>query len=80
MSRRRDTLSFGHHAEVAAIAEPEQDYWLRKAEKHHWPVKRLRREVRASLAERSAATTATPKAKQSEPAASNFGEPQGRPG
>lgn len=54
MSRRRDTLSFGHHAEVAALAEPEQDYWLRKAEEYRWPVKRLRREVRASLAERSA--------------------------
>lgn len=40
MSRRRDTLSFGHHAEVAARAEPEQDYWLRQAEEHCWPVKR----------------------------------------
>ena len=54
MSRRRDTLSFGHHAEVAALAEPEQNFWLRKAEEHQWPVKRLRQEVRASLAERSA--------------------------
>jgi hypothetical protein len=43
----------GHHAEVAALAEPEQ---------------------------RSTATTATPEAKQSEPVASNFGEPQGQPG
>jgi hypothetical protein len=31
MSRRRDTLSFGHHAEVAALPEPEQDFWLREA-------------------------------------------------
>jgi predicted HicB family RNase H-like nuclease len=54
MSRRRDTLSFGHHAEVASLAEPEQDFWLRKAEQHGWPVKRLRKEVGASLAERSA--------------------------
>lgn len=54
LSRRRDTLSFGHHAEVAALPEPEQDYWLRKAEQHQWPVKRLRHEVRASLAEREA--------------------------
>lgn len=53
LSRRRDTLSFGHHAEVAALPEPEQDFWLRKAEAHHWAVKQLRREVRASLAERS---------------------------
>jgi hypothetical protein len=54
MSRRRDTLSFGHHAEVASLAEPEQDFWLGKAEQHGWPVKRLRKEVGASLAERSA--------------------------
>lgn len=53
MSRRRDTLSFGHHAEVAALAEPEQDYWLRKAEEHRWPVRQLRHYVRASQAERS---------------------------
>lgn len=54
MSRRRDTLTFGHHAEVAALPEPEQDFWLRKAEEHRWPVKQLRQQVRASLAARSA--------------------------
>lgn len=54
LSRRRDTLSFGHHAEVAALSEPEQDFWLRKAEEFGWSVKRLRREVRTSLAERLA--------------------------
>ncbi len=53
MSRRRDTLTFGHHAEVAALPIPEQDFWLRKAEEHQWPVKQLRRQVRASQAERS---------------------------
>jgi len=52
LSRRRDSLSFGHHAEVAALPGPEQDFWLRKAEQFGWPVRRLRREVRASLAER----------------------------
>jgi hypothetical protein len=52
LSRRRDTLSFGHHAEVAALPAPEQDFWLRKAEEFHWSTMRLRREVRASLAER----------------------------
>jgi len=54
LSRRRDGLSFGHHAEVAALPEVEQDFWLGKAEELGWPVKRLRREVRASLSERSA--------------------------
>jgi hypothetical protein len=53
LSRRRDSLSFGHHAEVASLPHVEQDFWLRKAEGLHWPVKRLRREVRASIRERS---------------------------
>jgi hypothetical protein len=52
LCRRREALSFGHHAEVAALPGPEQDFWLRKAEEFGWPVMRLRREVRASLAER----------------------------
>lgn len=62
LSRRRQGLSFGHHAEVAALAEPEQDFWLRKAEELGWPVKQLRQQVRASLAERAAGhgETATP--------------------
>jgi hypothetical protein len=55
LSRRRDTLSFGHHAEVAALPGPEQDFWLRKAEEFGWPVMRLRHEVRSSLAERGQA-------------------------
>jgi hypothetical protein len=54
MSRRRDNLSFAHHAEVAALSEPEQDFWLRKAEKFAWRVKHLRHEVRTSLRERLA--------------------------
>jgi hypothetical protein len=52
LSRRRDTLSFGHHAEVAALPGPEQDFWLRKAEEFRWSTMRLRQQVRASLAER----------------------------
>ncbi len=52
MPRRRDSLSFGHHAEVAARAEPEQDYWLRKAEEFAWSRNRLRIEVRRSIRER----------------------------
>ena len=30
--RRRAGVSFAHHAEVARLPEPEQDYWLRRAE------------------------------------------------
>jgi hypothetical protein len=51
---RRDALSFTHHAEVAALSEPERDFWLRKAEEYGWSAKRLRREVKASQLERSA--------------------------
>jgi len=54
LSRRRDTLSFGHHAEVAALDQPEQDYWLRKAEEHTWSRNQLRNEVRNSLRLRQA--------------------------
>ncbi|MFE0605848.1 LmbU family transcriptional regulator [Streptomyces sp. NPDC058892] len=51
--RRRDGLSFAHHAEVARLAPPEQDYWLRKAEQQKWSRNELRRSVRASLAVQS---------------------------
>ncbi|MGI5155429.1 LmbU family transcriptional regulator [Microbispora sp. CA-102843] len=54
VSRRRDTLSFGHHAEVAALGEAEQDFWLRKAEELGWSRNHLRSEVRSSLRERAA--------------------------
>jgi site-specific DNA-methyltransferase (adenine-specific) len=32
LSRRRDNLSFSHHAEVAALEPDEQDHWLDRAE------------------------------------------------
>jgi hypothetical protein len=65
VSRRRDMLSFGHHAEVAGLPEPEQDYWLRKAEELGWSRNQTRREVRASLIERNgAADSATDPAAQ----------------
>ncbi|MFD8146659.1 LmbU family transcriptional regulator [Streptomyces sp. NPDC059708] len=49
--RRRDALSFAHHAEVARLARPEQDYWLRRAEEQGWSRNELRRQLRAALAE-----------------------------
>ncbi|MFE1789437.1 MULTISPECIES: LmbU family transcriptional regulator [Streptomyces] len=49
--RRRDALSFAHHAEVARLARPEQDYWLRRAEEQRWSRNELRRQLRAGLAE-----------------------------
>jgi hypothetical protein len=53
MSRRRDSLTFSHHAEVASLEQPEQDYWLRKAEEYSWSRNELRVQVRASLSERA---------------------------
>jgi hypothetical protein len=56
-SRRRDTLSFGHHAEVAALPGDEQDKWLARAEQLSWSRNRLRRGLRAAkVADRQAAS------------------------
>lgn len=51
-ARRRECLSFAHHAEVASLEPAEQDYWLRRAEEQKWSRNRLRAEVQSSLAER----------------------------
>jgi hypothetical protein len=53
LSRRQDALSFAHHAEVAGLPVPEQDFWLRKARELSWSRNYLRREVRASRAQRA---------------------------
>ncbi|MQL62987.1 regulator [Streptomyces vinaceus] len=58
--RRRDGLSFAHHAEVARLSPPEQDYWLRKAEQQKWSRNELRRALRASLAAQSGDAAAIP--------------------
>jgi hypothetical protein len=46
-SRRRERLSFQHHAEVAALPHLEQDHWLDRAEKHGWSKRYLRQQVRS---------------------------------
>ncbi|MEV4113152.1 LmbU family transcriptional regulator [Nonomuraea sp. NPDC049695] len=50
MSRRRDTLSMQHHAEVAALPEGEQEMWLTRAARENWPLSRLRKEIQAGRA------------------------------
>jgi hypothetical protein len=50
MSRRRDKLSFQHHAEVCALSEEEQDRWLERAEACGWTRNQLRRRLRAEQA------------------------------
>jgi len=47
-SRRRDTLTFQHHMEVAALPEPEQDHWLDFAVRLGWSKNELRKQVKAS--------------------------------
>lgn len=56
--RRHEALSFAHHAEVARLPAPEQDYWLRKAEQQAWSRNTLRKQVRASIAERESGAVA----------------------
>jgi len=46
LSRRRDKLSFGHHAELAALPEREQDQWLDQAEGSRWSRNELRAHLR----------------------------------
>jgi hypothetical protein len=48
LSRRRDKLSLGHHSEVAALTEAEQDTWLARAERLGWSRNELRRRLRAA--------------------------------
>ena len=46
VSRRRDTLSFAHHSEVAALTESEQETWLDRAEALRWSRNELRTALR----------------------------------
>jgi hypothetical protein len=48
MSRRRDNLSFQHHAEVCALPNEEQDFWLDRAAANGWSRNMLRRAIRAA--------------------------------
>lgn len=46
LSRRRDNLSFSHHAEVADLKPKEQDRFLGKAESEGWTRNQLRQELK----------------------------------
>jgi thiol-disulfide isomerase/thioredoxin len=56
-SRRRDGLSFAHHAEVAFLPEAEQDAWLERAEQNRWSLNELRSELRRARRTNEAAPT-----------------------
>ena len=42
ISRRRESLSWSHHAEVAALSAVDQDLWLARAEEYRLSVQDLR--------------------------------------
>ncbi|WP_281247785.1 LmbU family transcriptional regulator [Streptomyces colonosanans] len=46
--RRRGSLTFQHHMEVAALSEVEQDHWLDFAVRLNWSRNELRKQIRAS--------------------------------
>src|SRR6185437_16632391 len=46
--RRREKLSFQHHAEVASLPPDQQDVWLDRAQTERWSRNQLRRHLRAS--------------------------------
>lgn len=47
LGRRRPTLSFQHHAELASMPVEEQNLWLDRAEQGQWTTKQLRSAIRA---------------------------------
>jgi hypothetical protein len=46
LSRRRDKLSFQHHADLCALPDEEQEMWLSRAETYGWTRNELRRRLR----------------------------------
>ncbi len=49
ISRRRENLSFKHHAEVGFLPPEKQDEWLDKAEANGWSAAEFRRQVKTPL-------------------------------
>ena len=68
--RRRDTLSFSHHAELAGLPGDEQDLWLDRTEIAGLSVRALRRELRA-VRQRTALREARAQRRALGPAASD---------
>ncbi|MFI1075541.1 LmbU family transcriptional regulator [Streptomyces puniciscabiei] len=48
LTRRRPSLSFQHHAELASMPVEEQELWLDRAEQRQWTTKQLRGAIRAT--------------------------------
>jgi hypothetical protein len=58
VSRRRDTLTFQHHAEVCAMDDSYQERWLDLAAAHQWSRGELRRRIRVARAGTAAVASA----------------------
>jgi hypothetical protein len=54
VERRREKLSWSHHAELAALDQEEQERWLTVAEQERWSLSDLRVACRNSRGKRSA--------------------------
>jgi hypothetical protein len=55
--RRRDSVSFQHHAELASLPADDQDEWLEQAEKSGWSRNELRNRLKASRKALQSSTT-----------------------
>ena len=59
LSRRRDNVSFQHHAEVCALPDDDQEFWLDLAGENRWSRAELRRRLRQASAPRADAGGST---------------------
>jgi hypothetical protein len=77
ISRRREKLSFSHHAELAALAPDAQERWLDRAELEGLSLRRLREELRreARLVRSSGAASTSPGARSLPNGASHADRP-----
>jgi hypothetical protein len=60
LARRRENLSFQHHAEVAALTPDEQDHWLDLAVREKLSRNELRRRIRGNRRHEPTLTSAQP--------------------
>lgn len=70
ISRRRENLSFSHHAEVAALPAGEQEDWLDRAAADELSVQSLREELRWERSETDPKRQAPAKTRETDPAPS----------
>jgi hypothetical protein len=60
LSRRRDNLSFQHHAEVCSLSDDAQDFWLDLSVENGWSKSELRRRIRLATRDPLRPSAGTP--------------------